>query len=115
MRPSLLIIRCLLIDLVQCFSITGVPDQVTERQPVTFTWFWRPGDPTKVLLARTRSDAPVAEILDNSISITANIQTQGILTQTFPDAETVSMVGYDLDQVNYDSIVRDGQPRPFVE
>ncbi|KAL0062843.1 hypothetical protein AAF712_010299 [Marasmius tenuissimus] len=108
-RPLVLIVGLFVIELVDCFSIEGIPGQVTQQQVVTFTWFWKPNDPTKILLAKTHIDIG---IVDPSIVITTTVETQGLLSLNFINVGTNSIVGYDLDHVSYDSIVKQVKPPP---
>ncbi|KAJ8089725.1 hypothetical protein PM082_014993 [Marasmius tenuissimus] len=96
---------------IRCFSITGIPDQVTQLQPVTFTWFRETSDPTDFLLAKTASGVDVAGPI-GSINV-ANAETRGIMTANFIDSGRILFVaGYDLRQVQYLTIVEGGTPRP---
>ncbi|KAJ8089734.1 hypothetical protein PM082_015002 [Marasmius tenuissimus] len=92
------------------FSVTGVPDTLTLDQTVTFTWFWAPNDPTSVVIAQTRPDAGVAGVIATTM-IGRNGQTQGVLTFSVKNIGIRSIVGYDLDHVDFRSIIQEVLPR----
>ncbi|KAJ8091150.1 hypothetical protein PM082_024578 [Marasmius tenuissimus] len=107
-----LLANCVIRELVQCFSVDGIPDQVTQNQVVSLTWHWGTTDPTRVMIAHTFPNEDVAGIITPSVTVDTT-NTQGVLTFTFPDGgKTKSMVAYDLDHVEYNSLVKVAQPRP---
>ncbi|KAL0062826.1 hypothetical protein AAF712_010280 [Marasmius tenuissimus] len=112
LRPRLA--NCVIRELVQCFSVDGIPDQVTQNQVVSLTWHWGTTDPTRVMIAHTFPNEDVAGIITPSVTVDTTT-TQGVLTFTFPDGgKTKSMVAYDLDRVEYNSLVKVAQPRPYT-
>ncbi|KAK1235858.1 hypothetical protein PQX77_000909 [Marasmius sp. AFHP31] len=111
-RPLIFTISCLLTEFIRCFTVSGLPDHVSSGEQVTLTWHWEHGDPKTILLAKTASSAPAAGQITPSIVVTGNVQTQGILSFTVVNPGAVSIVAYDLEQVDYSVIVNEVQPRP---
>ncbi|KAJ8089743.1 hypothetical protein PM082_015011 [Marasmius tenuissimus] len=94
----------------QCFSIQGIPNEVTERQQVTFTWFRDMNDPTSFGVAKTKTRAEASLVTD--VGVTRD-QTEGTMIATFMNAgQTLSIVGYDLLRVDKFALLDSSQPRP---
>ncbi|KAJ8091152.1 hypothetical protein PM082_024581 [Marasmius tenuissimus] len=112
-RPLVRLLWLSLAEIVVCFSISGIPDQVPLSQPVVFAWTRTPGDPTRFVLAKTVSGTNPAGPIYPTVSV-ASGETVGILTASFlDDIKTVFIVGYDLDKpIKFPGDIINNGPRP---
>ncbi|KAL0567114.1 hypothetical protein V5O48_014880 [Marasmius crinis-equi] len=95
------------------FTVTGLPQQVTQQQIATLAWSRTERDPTTFLIAKTGSPDRIAGAIQ--LTSVGQEQKSGIMTVTFHDIEVVSVAAYDLSRIEYDAILNPNpiqQPRP---
>ncbi|KAJ8089728.1 hypothetical protein PM082_014996 [Marasmius tenuissimus] len=91
-----LTVHCLFADLSQGFFVAGIPDTVTESQPVVLTWVRAFNDPSLIMLGYTGSG--VSTRFFSSIigtGITDQIL-EGTMTVIFSDVRIVLIQGFDM-------------------